>query len=125
MNIGKKRKKVQVQQVLRLQVDSGEVQTTFSNLGERRWAEIKPLNGRELARAQQLSADATVEIRLRYSPDITESMRVVHTPRVAFPNLQDIYDILSVIHVNESYHETVLTCSKSTFDGHKTGGSNA
>jgi SPP1 family predicted phage head-tail adaptor len=122
---GKLNKRVQVQMSSRVQAQSGEMQTTFVDFGTPLWADIKPLNGRELARAQQLNADISTSIRLRYNPALTEQMRVLYTPEVAKPTVKNVYDILAVIHTDERRRETVLMCSKSTFEGFKTGGSNA
>jgi SPP1 family predicted phage head-tail adaptor len=52
------------------------------------WADIRPLRGEALFRAQQVNSRVSVEIDIRYRDDITSGMRVVHGAT--------IYDIESV-----------------------------
>lgn len=41
-----------------------------------RWASVEPLTGNELWRAQQVQADLTHEVVMRYVPDLTSRYRL-------------------------------------------------
>lgn len=46
------------------------------------WAEITIPTGRVAVAADQLTAEITAEIRVRYRADIVAGMRIVHGPKV-------------------------------------------
>lgn len=68
-----------------------------------RWARIVPLTGREMYTADQVYAEATHRIELRYLADITPAMRVTFGSRV--------FDIEGVIN-DERMRETHLLVSE-------------
>lgn len=47
-----------------------------------RWASIEPLRSREYWQAAQTQSEATHTIRMRYTPGITSSMRIVYKGRI-------------------------------------------
>lgn len=60
----------------------GQVQQTWSAVGTY-WASIMPLSGRELVNAQQLRADVSHEVRMRFPVGtITTKHRLVYGSRV-------------------------------------------
>ncbi len=62
---------------------------TWINL-PKRWAAINPLSGRELEYARQMVAEATHEVRMRYTNEVTEKMRLEYDGR--FFHIQHIAD---------------------------------
>lgn len=65
-------------------------------------ASIEPLKGREYWAAAQIQAETTVKVTIRYLAGITPSCRVVFKDRV--------FDIQSIINVEERNRELVLMC---------------
>lgn len=41
------------------------------------WAAVEPLRGREFYAAQQINAEATVRVRIRYRADVERGMRIL------------------------------------------------
>lgn len=75
--------------------------TTFAT----RWAFVKPLTGREVVQAQQIHAETTHSITLRYMNGINEAHRVLYEGRD--------FQILSVINVEERDKELILLAVES------------
>ncbi len=73
-----------------------------------RWASVNPLRGRELAQFQQVHADVSHRIRLRY-----DSSLMVLTPkdRVALGSRN--FEILSVINIQEANRNLELICKEN------------
>ena len=70
-----------------------------------RWANVKPLAGRELVHAQQQKADTTHQVTLRYEAGlISREKRLIYKSRTLH--------ILSDIHVDERHHTLVLLCKE-------------
>lgn len=65
------------------------------------WAEVQPLTGREYWAAEQVNAETTHQVRLRYLSDIEPSMRILFGSRVLV--------IESVFNVDERDRELVVT----------------
>lgn len=78
----------------------------------RAWAAVEPLTGRELFNAQQTQAEITTRIRMHWQRGITERMRVVHTTSHQSPQIQDVYDVVSVIDVRSAHYELQLMCAR-------------
>lgn len=68
------------------------------------WAAVEPISGREYFSAQQFRAEVTTRIRIRHRAGITPVMRVSSGTR--------LYDIISVIEVNERNREVHLMCQE-------------
>ena len=47
-----------------------------------RWAEVRDLSGRRLWAAQQVHQEARSEVRIRWTPLVTEGMRIQHGDRI-------------------------------------------
>lgn len=73
------------------------------------YAAVEPMAGRELLAAQQISAETTGRIRIRYREGVTEEMRVV------FGSL--IYDITGILDPEERHIELVLYTKQGVNDG--------
>jgi SPP1 family predicted phage head-tail adaptor len=94
-NIGKRRHRITIQRLVEGSPaqDAGgtpdEAWATFST----DWARIRPLEGRELERAQAVHAEVTGRIEIRYRAGVTARMRALFGSRPL--------EILAVINVEE------------------------
>jgi len=104
VKIGKLRNRVTIEQVAETQDSDGSVIETWSNYAGAQ-AAIEPISGREYFAAQTTQADVTHRISLRYVSGVTPKMRVKYGSRV--------FDILSVININERNRELQLMCRES------------
>ena len=68
------------------------------------WAEVEPLRGREFMEGKQITAEVSTKIRIRYRSGITPEMRAVYGSIV--------YDIQSIIHIEEREREIHLMCQE-------------
>lgn len=66
------------------------------------WGAVLPQNGREFYRAQQVNADVTHLVSIRYRSDVDETNRLVVGNRTL--------DITSVVNVDEADKELLITC---------------
>jgi SPP1 family predicted phage head-tail adaptor len=73
------------------------------------WAAVEPLRGREYFAAAAVNAENTVRFRIRYRPGITPDMRLLYNGRV--------FEIQSVIDVNEQHKEIHLMTREVVSDG--------
>jgi SPP1 family predicted phage head-tail adaptor len=98
MRIGDLRHRITIQQLTPTQngLDSTEVPADFATV----WAAIEPLSGREYFAAQQVNAEVTCRIRMRYLAGVTPSMQVKFGERT--------FAIESVINVEERNRELQL-----------------
>lgn len=103
MNIGAMRHRITIQQLVESSNTFGEVEKTWQDVATL-WASIEPLRGREYFDSQQINAEVTTRIRIRYRPGIKPKMRAVYGER--------IFDIQSVIDVEERHKEIHLMCKE-------------
>ena len=68
------------------------------------WAAVEPLRGREFMEGKQITAEVSTKIRIRYRSGITPEMRAVFGSMV--------YDIQSIIHIEERERELHLMCQE-------------
>ncbi len=104
MKIGKLRHSITIEQASETQAPDGSVIETWSTFANAQ-ASIEPISGREYFAAQTTQADVTHRSYMRYIPGIVPKMRVKYGSR--------IFDILSVINVNERNRELQLMCRES------------
>ena len=103
MRGGALRHQVTVQQVSEAQSTSGAVTRTWSTFATVR-AEIRPIRGSEREVGNQLLADATHTVRMRYLSGLTPKMRILHDSR--------ILEITSIANLFERNREYELTCQE-------------
>ena len=80
MRIGPLRHRIALQQLVAgspQQSASGAPDVAWSTLATV-WGSVEPLSGRELVAAQQVNAEVSTWIGIRYLPGIVPTMRVVH-----------------------------------------------
>jgi SPP1 family predicted phage head-tail adaptor len=70
------------------------------------WAQLRPLSGRESFIAQQVNADVTHEIIIRYYSGLTPKHRILFGTRQ--------FDIISVLNKDERNEYQVITASEAT-----------
>ena len=68
------------------------------------WAAIIPLSGRELATAQQVDAEVTTRIEIRYRTGIDRTMKAVYGSQE--------FEFLYVIHKDYAKKELHVTCKE-------------
>lgn len=73
------------------------------------WGSVEPLNGKELLNAQQISAEVTHRIKIRFYPDIKPEHRAIHKGRTL--------DIVSVLDIAERRRSLHLLCKEVVIDG--------
>ncbi len=95
--------RITVQSVTETRSGSGQVNEAWATFATR-WASVEPLQGREFFDSQQVNADITTRIRLRYLEGITPKMRVLYKTRV--------FNVTSVVNVEERSIETQLLCTE-------------
>lgn len=105
MNIGALRHLITIRQpavpgdIIRGQADQPAV-----TIADKTPASIEPLDGRELFEAQQMSANISHRIRLRYRAGVKPTQQVLFGARV--------FEISSVINVEERNIELRLLCQE-------------
>jgi len=103
MNIGKLKKRVQLQTLARNQDSFGEAVPSYSDYATV-WASVEPLQGRELEHAQQISAEVNYRVTIRYNAKVNSEHRVVYGER--------ILEIEAVINPEERNELLVLMCKE-------------
>jgi len=103
VNIGKLRHRVTIQNKVTLPDGYGGVTSTWQDVATV-WASVEPLNGRELYAAQQVKAELTHRIRIRYMSGIKPEMRIVFDNRS--------FDIEAIIDPEERHESLELLCSE-------------
>jgi SPP1 family predicted phage head-tail adaptor len=99
MRAGKLRHKVTIQDYTESQDSYGTVTKTWADYATV-WASIEPVKGREFWESQQINAEVTAKVILRYLEGVTPKMRVKHGSR--------IFQVISVINPEERNRELQL-----------------
>ena len=73
------------------------------------YAAVEPISGREYFDAAQINAEITTKIIIRSLPGVTQKMRVSYDSR--------LYNIQSIININERDREMHLFCSEGLNNG--------
>jgi len=71
MSIGNLRKRIQIQAPTKARTETGSISETFSTVATV-WGEIKVPNGKERVVADQLQAEISHKITIRYRTDVKE-----------------------------------------------------
>ncbi len=110
MNAAKLRSRITIQQKAAPFDANGEPDGTWSTFATV-FASIKQTGGREVYINQQVVAQATHQIEIRYKSGVTTKMRVLHGSRV--------FDIVNVIDKDERHMEMWLVCKETEPGGTK------
>lgn len=103
MNIGDLRHKVTIQTKSVTRGTAGQEVETWADTATK-WASIEPLTGREYWQAQQINAEMTSKITIRYYFGLTTTNRIKFGTRC--------FDILSVQNIKERNEFMVLMCKE-------------
>ncbi len=68
------------------------------------WGSVKPLSSRERFFSDQIKAEVTHKVRVRYLEGVTEAMRIKHRGRVLL--------IAGIIDIDEKQEELEITCAE-------------
>ena len=99
MRAGRLRHKVTIQDYTESQNTFGEVTKNWTDYATV-WAAVEPVKGREFWESQQINAEITTKVTLRYLAGVKPKMRILHDTR--------IFEIDSVINVDERNRELQL-----------------
>jgi SPP1 family predicted phage head-tail adaptor len=108
MNAGRMRHRITIQQRANTPDTFGQPIESWADVATV-WASVEPLQGREFFAADQVNAEVTTRIRMRWRSGITAAMRVSFDSR--------LYDIQSVIVSREIHDEMQLMCTEGVNDG--------
>ena len=103
MRAGRLRQRVTIQDKSVTQNTYGEEVITWDDV-DTVWAAVEPLRGREFLDGKQITAEVSTRIRIRHRSGITPEMRV------EFGSI--VYDIHSIIHIEEREREIHLMCQE-------------
>ena len=103
MRAGKLRQRVTIQDKSVSQNTYGEEVITYVDWATV-WAAVEPLRGREFLEGRQITAEVSTRIRIRYRSGISPEMRVKFGSKV--------YDVHSIIHIEEREREIHLMCQE-------------
>lgn len=104
MNIGQLRHRVIIQEVVETQDTYGQATKSYNDLGTR-YASISPVNGTENKQGQQINAQVTHKINMRYTPLVTVKTRLLFGNRV--------FNIISVKNKDERNLELEILASEA------------
>ena len=105
---GKLRHSVDVYKRGKTRSASGAATTSLLLIGSRR-ARIRTISGGETVRGEQVQADLTHEIQMRYWEDVTTEMSLTYTD----PRKGDrTFEIERIINVDERNVEMLLQCKE-------------
>lgn len=76
LNIGRLRHRIELLKYMTTRDPVTGIVTEGWNVVAKRWATVEPLRGRKWFEAQQVQAEVTHQIYMRYMPDITPDMRI-------------------------------------------------
>jgi len=101
MKAGSLRHRVTIQHLTITQGSAGEVIEGWSDVATV-YAAVEPLSGREYWQAQQLAAETSIRVRIRYRTGLDTTMRVIYGTRTL--------EILSIVDPEERHAELQLMC---------------
>ena len=101
MRSGRLRHRVTIQQPVVAVNGYGERITTWSTVATV-WGAVEPLRGREFFDAEQVQAEVSHRVVLRYRSGLATTMRLLHLTRVLH--------IQAIIDVDERHRELQLMC---------------
>lgn len=90
MHAGKLRHRVTLQTPVQVQDSmTGGLETEWDDVATV-WAEIAPLSAREFVAAQTEISKITARITIRYRDDVTAEMRIYHSAKDKFYNIEGV-----------------------------------
>ena len=124
MRSGALRFEVRLQRRVDTQDSAGQVVHTYTDFGSD-FAAVEDLSQREFAAVQQVQAEATTRIRMRFRADIDETCRILLTDYDAdeSPPAVKVYDVLGppTVDVKTGRREITMLCARRRADGWRSG----
>lgn len=121
MKVGRLRHRIILQRRQDVVV-SGEVVPAWEDIAPI-WASITPLSGREFFAAQQVAADVTTSILIRWRADVEAAGRILHqTNQSNSPAEYDVYDIVAPLPdpvIGKRW--ITMLCTKRASEGFRSG----
>lgn len=105
MQAGKLRHRIELHSASESQNSFGEIEKTYSSY-DTVWGSIESLTGRELEHAQQISAETTLKVNIRYYSGVETGHRVIYGSRTL--------EITHIINPDERNIELILYCKEIT-----------
>jgi SPP1 family predicted phage head-tail adaptor len=99
MRAGRLRHRITIQDYTESQNSFGEATKNWTDYATV-WAAVEPVKGREFWESQQINAEITTKVTMRYLAGIKPKMRILYDTR--------IFEIDSVINVDERNRELQL-----------------
>ena len=99
MRTGRLRHRVKIQHYTESQNAFGEATKNWTDYATV-WAAVEPVKGREFWESQQINAEITTKVTMRYLAGVKPKMRILYDTR--------IFEIDSVINVDERNRELQL-----------------
>lgn len=100
---GRLRHRITIEQRSTSQNSFGEPLLTWTTFITR-WASVEPIIGKEFFASQQVQSEVTTKIRVRDATGVLPQMRVNYNSR--------IYDIKSIMDIEERGREVLLMCQE-------------
>ncbi|TGE31326.1 phage head closure protein [Desulfosporosinus sp. Sb-LF] len=104
MQAGQLRHKLDIETELNIRDTYGQTTHEWVVFLHGLWAAIEPLTGREYYAAQQVNAEISHRIKIRYKGGIKPKMRVKYGDRY--------FNILAVLDITERHREIHLMCTE-------------
>lgn len=101
MKAGTLRHRVTLQRLVSAQGASGDLAQSWADVTTV-YAAVEPLSGREYWQAQQVAAETSIRVRIRYRQGVEPTMRVLYGSR--------ILEILGIVDLEERHVELQLMC---------------
>lgn len=108
MNIGELNRRIEVLRFIEERDEMGGVIGEWVTVG-RVWANIKPQSGTEFFQAQQINAETTTKITVRFYAGLTVMHRIRYGDK--------LYEIIGIADDNTAHRMTVITAKEMVGDG--------
>jgi SPP1 family predicted phage head-tail adaptor len=103
MTIGKLNRRIEILRFLTARDEYGGSGGEWVVAG-RVWAKIEPMSGTEFFRAQQVTAETTTKITVRYNPGLDVTRRIRYGGK--------LYEIIGIGDEQASHRWTVINCKE-------------
>lgn len=113
MKVGRLRHRLRLERRIDVEGDDGEIEPGYRLIAEV-WGSIEPMSGREFFAAQQVNAEASVRIVIRWREGVEATSRVV--------NGSDLYDVVAPLAdpvINRRW--LTLLCKRRESEGWRSG----
>lgn len=121
MRAGPLRHRVTIERPVEARTGSGAVRADYQPWLERIAASVEDVRGDERWLANQIVAEVSTRIRIRYREGITAKMRVLHRRAAGSPTLEDVYEINAVVRADGRKDELWLFCTRRDGEGFRAG----